>query len=146
MPTGLSPPSARRSRSTRASGKRRSSLADLHRARGEEAFAQEVLRDALGRDPSSAALHHALGLALVRQKRMPEAVASLSRAAALAPGDAHYAYVNAVALNDSGRKSEALRALDAGLARNPDDRQLLFTAATFRVQAGAKSPTPSPAA
>lgn len=111
-------------------------LADLHRSRGEDPVAEGVLRDALRRDSSSAALHHALGLALVRQKRMPEALAALSRAAALAPGDAHFAYVNAVALNDTGRNGEALRALDAGLARSPSDRQLLFTAATFRAQAG----------
>ncbi len=111
-------------------------LSDLHRARGEDDLAEEVLRAALRRDPSAAGAHHALGLALVRRKRMPEALASLSRAAALAPDDARFAYVNAVALDGAGRKAEALRALDAGLARNPNDRQLLFAAATFRAQAG----------
>lgn len=42
-------------------------LADLHRARGLESDAEATLWEGLRLDPKSAALHHALRLALVRQ-------------------------------------------------------------------------------
>jgi len=41
-------------------------LADLYRARGMEAAAEETLRKASAIDPQNAAVHHALGLSLVR--------------------------------------------------------------------------------
>ncbi len=111
-------------------------LADLHRARGDERLAEEVLRTAIGRDPAAATAHHALGLALVRQQRMKEAIAELARAAAIEPDNARFAYVHAVALFDTGRKADALRTLDGALARHPNDRELLFAAASYRAQAG----------
>jgi tetratricopeptide (TPR) repeat protein len=110
--------------------------ADVHRARGEEGLAEQVLREALDRRPDAAAARHALGLVLVRQRRLPEAVSELGRAAALDPGNARYAYVHAVALFDSGRRPEALRAIDAALARHRFDRDLLFVAAAFRADSG----------
>ncbi len=54
------------------------------------------------------------------------------------PNDARFAYVNAVALHDSGRKAEATRALEAALVRNPNDRELLYAAASYRVEAGTR--------
>lgn len=110
-------------------------LADVLRARGDEAQAEQVLRAALERTPDAAALHHALGLALVRQRRSADALVELLRAASLAPADARFAYVAAVALHDGGRVDEALRAVDAALARRPWDRGLLFAAASWRLEA-----------
>ncbi|MBL0141066.1 MAG: tetratricopeptide repeat protein [Betaproteobacteria bacterium] len=114
-------------------------LADLYRARGDEKLAEETLRAALRRDPASAGAHHALGLVLVRQKRMPEAITELSRATTLAPADARFAYVYGVALFEGGRKADALRTLDAALARHPYDRDILFAAASYRAGTGDKA-------
>ena len=51
---------------------------------GREDEAEQTLRAALKRAPQSAPAHHALGLALVRQKRTQEALAELATAAKLA--------------------------------------------------------------
>ena len=77
-------------------------LADLYRATGREGEGERVLREALGRDPRSAAAHHALGLLLVRRKQMPEALVELETAARLAPESARYGYVYAVGLHGTG--------------------------------------------
>jgi Flp pilus assembly protein TadD len=110
-------------------------LADVLRARGDEAGAEVVLRDALTRGPA-AGVHHALGLSLVRQHRPDEALAEFSRAAALAPDDARFAYVQAIALHDGGRLADALRAVDAALGRHPWNRELLLLGATWYAEAG----------
>jgi Flp pilus assembly protein TadD len=88
-------------------------LADLSRARGQEAEAERVLTEGLAHAPQSADLHHAVGLLRVRQKRLPQAVAALGRAAELTPDNAHFAYVHALAL----RESEGLAAAVAALER-----------------------------
>src|SRR3989449_2748202 len=62
-------------------------LADLYRATGRDAEGERVLRAAIERDPRSAPAHHALGLLLVRQHRMPDALTELEAAARLTPED-----------------------------------------------------------
>ena len=111
-------------------------LADLYRAQALDAEAERTLRAALVRSPRSAALHHALGLSLVRQQRRPEALAELGRAASLAPAEARFAYVYGVALNDMGKRAEALRVLNAALERSPYDRDLLMALASYQSTAG----------
>jgi len=111
-------------------------LADAYRAQGDERLAEETLRAALARDPRAPGVHHALGLALVRQKRMQEALTELGRASELAPDDARFAYVYATALFETGRRPDALSVLDAALLRNPGDAALLHAAAYFRAQSG----------
>ena len=101
-------------------------LADLYRALGRESDAQRVLHDGLAALPADAALHHALGLTLVRAKRLPEATTELRRAAQLAPGSARYTYVYAVALNSAGQRAEAMRLLRENERRHPADRDTLI--------------------
>jgi predicted CXXCH cytochrome family protein len=108
-------------------------LADLYHATGRDAEGEQVLRDALERDRRSAAARHALGLLLVRQKRMPEAMAELEAAARLAPENARYGYVYAVALQEAGRAKRAGETLARVLARHPYDRETL---AALAAQAG----------
>ena len=110
-------------------------LADLHRALGREDEAEAALRQGLAKQPRAAALHHALGLGLVRQKKSAEALRELGEAVRLDPADARYAYVWAVALNDAGRPQEAAQALESALARNPYDRDLLMALAQYAAQA-----------
>jgi len=112
-------------------------LADLQRATGREAEVERTLRAAVERVPQSAAAHHALGLSFARQRRMPEALAELARAATLASEDARFAYVYGVALHDTGKRAEAIRKFRAALARHPYDREILFALALYERDAGA---------
>jgi tetratricopeptide (TPR) repeat protein len=100
-------------------------LADLYRATGRDAEGERVLRNALERDPRSGAAHHALGLLLVRQKRMAAAMPELEVAARLVPENARYGYVYAVGLSGTGQPKQAIEALERVLARHPYDRDTL---------------------
>ena len=111
-------------------------LADLYRARGAETPADAVLREGLARNPRAAVLHHALGLSLTRQKRMADSLRALREAAQIAPEDARFAYVYAVALHSAGQSRDALKVLESALRRHPHDRDLLSGLAHFSAQAG----------
>ncbi len=78
--------------------------------RGRRAEAEETLRRGLAAAPGDAGLHHALGLALVRQKRMPEALVELERAARSSPS----APALRVCPGDRSRLRRADRARDRG--------------------------------
>src|SRR4029077_9622731 len=77
-------------------------LADLDRARGMDQRGAELLRRALSIEPDNADVRHSLGLLLVRQHDYPGALEMLRQASELAPNNALYAYVYAVALNSTG--------------------------------------------
>ena len=111
-------------------------LADLYRHVGREADGESVLRAATAAVPQDAGVHHALGLALVRSKRLDEAVAELRHAAQLAPDQARYAYVHAVALHSAGRWAEALAVLKESITRHPEHRDTLLTLISFSRDAG----------
>ena len=111
-------------------------LADLLQRRGNEPAAERTLRDAIARTPDQAALHHALGLSLVRQRRRADAVTELARAASLAPEETRYAYVYAVALHDSGDADGARRALEAAQQRRAADRAVLEALLAYAVERG----------
>jgi Flp pilus assembly protein TadD len=111
-------------------------LADLYRHVGREADGESVLRAATAAVPQDAGVHHALGLALVRSKRLDEAVAELRHAAQLAPDQARYAYVHAVALHSAGRGTEALTVLKESAARHPEHRDTLLALISFSRDAG----------
>jgi Flp pilus assembly protein TadD len=100
-------------------------LADLYRAEGRDDEGEGVLRKAIALTPDSAALHHALGLTLIRRKQYADAVKQLGRAQVLAPDEPRYAYVYAVALQSTGDKETARRVVSGALTRNPADPQLL---------------------
>ena len=111
-------------------------LADLYRAEGRDTEGEAALREGLVASPRSADLHHALGLVLVRQKRLPEALGSLARAAELDPDQARYAYVYAVALHGAGQTARALEVLRVAHQRHPGDRDTLVALATMSRDAG----------
>ena len=94
----------------------RLNLADTLRAVGREARAEELLREGLALDADNAALHHSLGLLLVRGAMPQDALAELRLAAELAPENPRFAYVLGVALNSMGEQQEALRVLRAAQA------------------------------
>ena len=111
-------------------------LADLYGQLGHDDQAEQVLRAALVLSPADAGLHHALGLALVRLKRSPEAVDEFSRAAELDPAAARYAYVYAVALHSTGDAPKAMAVLRESQARHPEDRDTLIALIDFSREAG----------
>jgi tetratricopeptide (TPR) repeat protein len=100
-------------------------LGDLYRQSGRDAEGESLLRDALDHYPAAAALQHSLGLLLVRQKKLTEALPSLRTAAELAPDNTRFLYVYAVALNAIGKKKEALNRVNKGLKTAPFDTGLL---------------------
>jgi tetratricopeptide (TPR) repeat protein len=99
-------------------------LADLMRQTERDAEGETILRAGLARRPADSSLHHSLGLLLVRRKDLPAALASLKRAAELAPDNPRFAYVYAVGLRSAGQNREALAVVEAALQRAPGDRSL----------------------
>jgi len=111
-------------------------LADLYRQRGRDGDGEEVLRTAIDASPRHAGLHHALGLTLTRLKRSDGAIAELRRAAELAPEQARYAFVYAVALHSAGQTGNSITVLEANLARHHSDRDTLMALMSFHRGAG----------
>ena len=96
-------------------------LADLYRAFGRDTDGERTLREGLAAEPASGVLHYALGLALVRLKRIDEAVHELERASVLDAGNARFAYAYGVALQSVGKIAAAKATLTKALAAHPDN-------------------------
>jgi predicted CXXCH cytochrome family protein len=111
-------------------------FAQLYAQQGRDGDGERALREALPRMPGDAELHLALGLNLVRQHRLVDALAEIALAAEADPGNARYAYVYAVALNSAGRTDDAIKTLEANHARHPADRDTLFTLVTINRDVG----------
>jgi tetratricopeptide (TPR) repeat protein len=106
-------------------------LAEVERLSGREGGADSLLRAGLAANPSAADLHHALGLSLIRQRKYPPALEELGLALRLAPDNARYAYVYAVALHDTGSGAESMAVLRRAVARHPNDRDLSDAIASY---------------
>ncbi len=106
-------------------------MADVQRSVGDEVSAERTLREAVASSPRTAAAHHALGLLLIRAGRKAEALTALQEAHALDDRDARFAYVYAVALNDSGDPVRAVATLRKALELHPYDRDLLVALAAY---------------
>ena len=111
-------------------------LADVLRGSGDDQAAEEVLREGMRHSPGVASLHHALGLALVRQQRKADALVELRRASELDPADTRFGYVYAVALQDGGQAAQAIRVLEQIIARDPQDRAVLEALVEFEKARG----------
>jgi predicted CXXCH cytochrome family protein len=110
-------------------------LSDLLRQTGRDPEGEALLRDAIKRTPNEAALHEALALSLVRQKRKPEALHVLARAQTLPLASGHTRYLYAVSLADAGRTREAIAVLEKA-SRKRGDRDVLLALANYRKDAG----------
>jgi Flp pilus assembly protein TadD len=111
-------------------------LADLYRQTGRDSDAERVLQRAIAVVPGDAGVRHALGLTLVRLKRLDEAIGELRQAASAAPAQARYGYVYGVALHSAGKTTEALNVLKDNAMRHPDDRDTLLALVSFSREAG----------
>ena len=113
-------------------------LADLYRVKGEERKGEQVLNDALKTNPEFADAHYALGLLMVRQKRMEEGLSHLKRASILRPEDPTYAYTYAVGLNSTGDPARAVSVLEEALKRHPYSKDILVALVTIQRDRGKK--------
>ena len=111
-------------------------LADLLFRLGDEAAAGEMLADGLAVLPDSAVLNHATGLHQVRSADPSEALASLARAAELAPQNTRLSYVYAVALTDQGRSDEAIALLERAHETREADQDVLHALVGLHLQTG----------
>ena len=111
-------------------------LADLYRVRGAEGEAVAALREGLARNPRAAMLHHALGLALVRQKQTAEGLKALRRAVELAPESARFAYRLRGCAEGHRSGEGGAEGIGRRLKREPYDRDLLSGLAYFTAEAG----------
>jgi len=118
-------------------------LADLQRMQGNEVEAEATLRAALEVSPGNADLRHALGLSLVRQQRVADALVELAGASRAAPENARFAYVYAIALHSSGRVREAINVLESGLTAAPADPDILAALAQFLAETGDERRAPA---
>jgi predicted CXXCH cytochrome family protein len=126
-------PMAARARFERALGRDDTSIvaylnfADHLRGVPDDAAAETLLRRACALYPESADAHFALGLSLVRQRRMPDGIRELKRATELAPDNSRYARVYAVGLYSTRQITQALTTLGDARTRFPQDRQIEAT-------------------
>ncbi|MBK6349980.1 MAG: tetratricopeptide repeat protein [Proteobacteria bacterium] len=110
--------------------------ADVLRAQGRNQESADMLQQGLQRVPTSAALHHALGLARIRLQQPELGLGSLRRAVELDPATARYTYVLAVALHSAGQADEAIRRLQQAVKRWPYDRDMLMALTSFQLESG----------
>jgi tetratricopeptide (TPR) repeat protein len=109
----------------------RSNLADLYRRLERDADAEDLLREGIAIDPDAAALHHSLGLLLVRQQRPESGLDALRIAAQKDSANSRYLYVYAVALNSLGQSGDAIDLLQTGKDRFPADFDIQWALATM---------------
>ena len=114
----------------------RLNLADALRASGEEARAEEILRAGLALDAEYAALHHSLGLLLIRSAMPQDALAELRLAAELAPENPRFAYVLGIALNSLDQQQEALLVMRTAHASFDGDFDIAMGLATMLRDSG----------
>lgn len=106
-------------------------LADFLRYKGDDAAGKQVLESALTAVRDATPIHHALGLLLVRQKRLSEGLPHLRLAAESPSAPARYVYVYAVALHSTGDPGAAIAELEQGLQRFPGNPEILSGLVSF---------------
>ena len=111
-------------------------LADLYRSMGRDEKGEKLLTRALTTAPADADLHHALGLVLVRRKKIGAALRELQEAARLAPNNTRYGYVLSVAQDSLGQREQALKSCRAVLKRHPQHVDTLFVAVRLAALTG----------
>jgi tetratricopeptide (TPR) repeat protein/formate-dependent nitrite reductase cytochrome c552 subunit len=111
-------------------------LADLYRQLGRDPEGEALLREGLEMVADDADLHYSLGLLLVRQRRVSEALPHLEKAKDGRPESAHYAWVFALALQRHGDVPGALLVLEEANRRHPAHRDILMSLVTMSRESG----------
>ncbi len=105
-------------------------FADFYQRQGNEKAAYEILKQGLKAASDTSGIHHALGLWQVRDKAPDKAHRHLKKAAGLAPDNARYQYVYAVALAQED-PSAAIKVLEASLNRHTGDIPTLYALSSY---------------
>lgn len=111
-------------------------LADLYRGLGDEIAGEAVLHEALSRVRDKTVIQHTLGLQLVRQKKLPEAINYLRLAAQSLSTTDRYVYVYAIALHSSGQVEQALEVLEQAHQQYPVSTDILSALVSINTSLG----------
>lgn len=95
-----------------------------------------LLQEGLARYPQEASLQQAYGLMLVRLGENEQAVEAFRRAHELAPNQADYAYLHAVAVHSNGEEDRAIAMLREALTKFPASRPLRLALISYLDAAG----------
>jgi tetratricopeptide (TPR) repeat protein len=111
----------------------RVNLADSYARQMRNDDAITILREglAINAEAESAALHHALGLTLVRVQQYDDALVELQTAATLEPSSSRYTYVYAIGLNSLGRSEQAIDVLRDARNDFPADFDIAWALVTL---------------
>ncbi len=111
-------------------------LANLYRMNHEDTAGERVLRKAISIAPDNAAVHHALGLLLVRTGQTDEALQELERATRLDTANARYIYVYAIALGSSDKVKQAILVLQGAHNQHPQNTDILSALVAYHRDLG----------
>lgn len=111
-------------------------LADLYRANDMDQQGEILLLRAVQLEPDQASVQHAMGLLKVRQGSLKEALPYLQAASGMERQNLRYVYVYAVALWETGNRSQAVTELESTLADYPGNRELVSALASYYQQLG----------
>ncbi len=114
-------------------------LANHFRNNGNDVSGEKVLQNALLHVRDKAPIQHALGLLNIRQKKLDQAVNYL-RLAAIAPmATDRYVYDYAIALNSTGKASQALNVLKNAQPQYPTNTAILNALISINYEQGNKN-------
>ena len=111
-------------------------LVDILRRDGKNEEASALLSRSIERTPESGSLWFSQGLHLIRLGHTTEGLVSLKRAAELENEGSRHRYVYAIALNDTGSKSEAMSVLETLNASLPGQTDVLNALLSFARDSG----------
>lgn len=111
-------------------------LADFYRNLGDDISGEAVLRNAFLYVRDKTVIQHALGLLLIRQKRMAEAIDFLRLAAESQSATARYIYVYAIALNSAGESKQSVKILEQAYRQYPSNRDILYALVSINQESG----------
>jgi Flp pilus assembly protein TadD len=112
----------------------RFNLANLYNLTGRNRDAEKVLREGMRHAPEQGELYYSLGLLLVEEQRLEEAVQALARAAELIPDRARIHYNFGLALQHLDRRAEAEKALLEAHRLEPADPDTLYALVILYMQ------------
>jgi tetratricopeptide (TPR) repeat protein len=114
----------------------RLNLVDILRLSRDEIRVEALLLGGISITPNNAALHHSLGLALIRSRQTEAGLEELRKASDLAPTEQRYVYVLGVALNSLGQQDEALIVLENAFQESPTHYDIGWALATILRDSG----------
>jgi len=114
----------------------RLNLVDALRLNRNEANVEKILLQGIALAPDNAALHHSLGLALVRTGQAQAGIDELRLASELEPTGQRYIYVLGVALNSLGQQREAMILLENAYQEFPTNYDIGWALATILRDSG----------